>query len=249
MFADLADAALVAHRADVETATRFFRDRVTDLSRSPSGRVMLAHSSRIIGTNAATALGWVDDLRGSLLTPLPAALLTLMEAESTGDATAAERAGRALEQIGARHRAVAAYRLAEDLHQAANRPSHARWCAERAASLVTDAPLSEIDRIVTGPSGPVVPSIPSLAVMSPDASLTATVELSGLTKRELEITHLVAQGLSNQEIAIRLFLSVRTVESHVLQARTKLGAARRRDLGRMVVSRPEEARPPIGGYQ
>ncbi|WP_316316720.1 response regulator transcription factor [Clavibacter michiganensis] len=49
------------------------------------------------------------------------------------------------------------------------------------------------------------------------------------------MAHLIAQGLSNQEIATRLFLSVRTVESHVLQARTKLGAGRRRDLGRIVV--------------
>lgn len=242
VFADLADAALVAHRADVDTATRFFRDRATDLSRSPSGRVMLAHSSRMIGTNAAMALGWVDDLRGTLLTPLPAALVTLMEAESTGDAATAERAARALEQIGARHRAATAYRLAEGLHQAANRPSHARRCAERAASLVAHAQSSEIDRIVTGSSDPAAPSIPSLVAMSPVAVPTpiATVELSGLTKRELEIARLVAQGLSNQEIANRLFLSVRTVESHVLQARTKLGAARRRDLGRLVASRRED---------
>jgi DNA-binding CsgD family transcriptional regulator len=62
----------------------------------------------------------------------------------------------------------------------------------------------------------------------------AAADLSALTRRELEVALLIAQGLSNQEIATRLFLSVRTVESHVLQARTKLGAGRRRDLGRLV---------------
>ncbi|ARJ05194.1 hypothetical protein B5808_08210 [Cnuibacter physcomitrellae] len=55
-----------------------------------------------------------------------------------------------------------------------------------------------------------------------------------LTRREREIALLVEQGLSNREIAVRLFLSVRTVESHVYQARTKVNAGSRRELGRLV---------------
>ncbi|WP_378146223.1 LuxR C-terminal-related transcriptional regulator [Cnuibacter sp. UC19_7] len=55
-----------------------------------------------------------------------------------------------------------------------------------------------------------------------------------LTRREREIALLVEQGLSNREIAVRLFLSVRTVESHVYQARTKVSARSRRELGRLV---------------
>lgn len=51
-----------------------------------------------------------------------------------------------------------------------------------------------------------------------------------LTAREREVAVLAARGLSNREIAGRLFLSVRTVESHVYLARRKLGAASRRDL-------------------
>jgi predicted ATPase/DNA-binding CsgD family transcriptional regulator len=45
---------------------------------------------------------------------------------------------------------------------------------------------------------------------------------SGLSARELEVAELVAQGLSNKAIASRLQLSVRTVESHVRHALTKL---------------------------
>ncbi|WP_438354998.1 LuxR C-terminal-related transcriptional regulator [Microbacterium sp. CJ88] len=40
-------------------------------------------------------------------------------------------------------------------------------------------------------------------------------------------------------MAQRLFLSVRTVESHVYQARAKIGARSRGELGRMVAGRPE----------
>ncbi|SDQ20851.1 LuxR C-terminal-related transcriptional regulator [Microbacterium sp. cf332] len=55
-----------------------------------------------------------------------------------------------------------------------------------------------------------------------------------LTPRELEIARLVGQGLSNRQIAHALFLSVRTVESHIYQARAKLSARNRADLGSLV---------------
>lgn len=55
-----------------------------------------------------------------------------------------------------------------------------------------------------------------------------------LTAREREIALLADGGLTNREIATKLFLSVRTVESHVYQARMKVGAASRRELGRLV---------------
>ena len=44
-----------------------------------------------------------------------------------------------------------------------------------------------------------------------------------LGTREEEVGTLVAQGLSNKDIAARLFLSVRTVETHVHHLLNKLG--------------------------
>ena len=51
-----------------------------------------------------------------------------------------------------------------------------------------------------------------------------------LTEREREVTSLATQGLSNRDIAKSLFLSVRTVESHLYQARIKTGQNSRGDL-------------------
>ncbi|MDZ8201278.1 helix-turn-helix transcriptional regulator [Microbacterium sp. SSW1-59] len=70
----------------------------------------------------------------------------------------------------------------------------------------------------------------------PPESTRAAVRGSeaSLTRREIEIAGLIAAGLSNRDIAEKLFLSVRTVESHIYQARSKVGALSRGELGEHV---------------
>ncbi len=58
----------------------------------------------------------------------------------------------------------------------------------------------------------------------PNTELIAELELS---KRELEILDLMAQGLSNEEIAARLFVSLSTVKSHNQNLFVKLDVKRR----------------------
>jgi DNA-binding CsgD family transcriptional regulator len=58
-----------------------------------------------------------------------------------------------------------------------------------------------------------------------------------LTDREREIVMLISQGLSSREIAERLTLSVRTVESHVYRAMLKTGTTSRDELAALL-SRP-----------
>jgi NarL family two-component system response regulator LiaR len=53
------------------------------------------------------------------------------------------------------------------------------------------------------------------------------LEQLGLSKRECEILELMAKGLSNQEIATHIFLSVNTVKTHVSNILLKLDAKRR----------------------
>jgi DNA-binding CsgD family transcriptional regulator len=48
-----------------------------------------------------------------------------------------------------------------------------------------------------------------------------------LSAREIEIVELVAEGLTNQEIAERLTISKRTVDNHVSNVFTKTGAKNR----------------------
>ncbi|WP_236239420.1 response regulator transcription factor [Streptomyces sp. CC228A] len=48
-----------------------------------------------------------------------------------------------------------------------------------------------------------------------------------LTKRELEVLELVGEGLSNQQISKRLFLSQATVKSHLVHVFAKLGVESR----------------------
>ncbi|HKT00835.1 MAG TPA: LuxR C-terminal-related transcriptional regulator, partial [Rugosimonospora sp.] len=68
----------------------------------------------------------------------------------------------------------------------------------------------------------------------------------GLTTREAEIAELVMAGLSNQQIASRLYLSRRTVESHLSRVFTKLGV-RSRTAMTSRLSRPAHQTEDTGG--
>jgi DNA-binding CsgD family transcriptional regulator len=57
----------------------------------------------------------------------------------------------------------------------------------------------------------------------------------GLTRRELEVLALVKDGLTNGDIAARLFISEKTVDNHVSALLAKLGVGSRRDAARIAV--------------
>ena len=72
----------------------------------------------------------------------------------------------------------------------------------------------------------------------------ATAEDSGigsLTKRELEIAELITDRLTNPQIAEKLFLSKKTVESHIRNLFVKLGASSRVEVARIVERDRREA--------
>jgi NarL family two-component system response regulator LiaR len=55
----------------------------------------------------------------------------------------------------------------------------------------------------------------------------AALTESGISQRELEVLQLMSEGLSNQEIADRLFVSLNTVKTHASGLFSKLGVKRR----------------------
>lgn len=61
----------------------------------------------------------------------------------------------------------------------------------------------------------------------PFAVNEAQLKHLGITKRELEILELIAQGMSNREIAEKLFVSENTVKTHSSRLFDKLSAKRR----------------------
>ncbi|HEV3379325.1 MAG TPA: response regulator transcription factor [Thermoleophilaceae bacterium] len=58
-----------------------------------------------------------------------------------------------------------------------------------------------------------------------------------LTEREVEVLRLIARGHTNREMAERLYLSIRTVESHRARIQRKLGRSSRSDLVDYVIER------------
>jgi DNA-binding NarL/FixJ family response regulator len=97
--------------------------------------------------------------------------------------------------------------------------------------LLKDVPPEELlfgIRAVHSGDAVVAPSttrrlIDRFAPMLPSQAADAEPDLSGLTVREREVLMLIAQGLSNTEIADRLFVSEATVKTHVGRVLAKLG--------------------------
>jgi DNA-binding CsgD family transcriptional regulator len=60
-----------------------------------------------------------------------------------------------------------------------------------------------------------------------EADLPERLRASGITGREADVLELIARGLTNREIAARMFLSPRTVEKHLASLLIKTGLRRR----------------------
>lgn len=103
---------------------------------------------------------------------------------------------------------------------------------------ISGAEISDAVRRVAG--GDAVFS-PRLAGFVLDAFGTSEVavedELDKLSARELEVMRLIARGYSYKEVAKALFISIKTVESHVSAVLRKLQLSSRHELTRWAVDR------------
>jgi ATP/maltotriose-dependent transcriptional regulator MalT len=125
----------------------------------------------------------------------------------------ADEDGDGLDQVAARFAGLPARLLAAEvslyaraIHQRSGSPTKAAASAARAAAWLAETGDARTPRTAQTPAA------------------------DPLTRREREIAELAASGLSNREIAERLVVSVRTIESHVYRVCGKLGVSDRREL-------------------
>lgn len=112
--------------------------------------------------------------------------------------------------------------------------------AGASAFLLKDSDADELIRavrVVTGGDALLSPTVTRRVIETfvrrpARGTRAATRDVACLTEREREIVAMVAQGLSNQEIAKHLVISPATARTHVSRAMTKLGA---RDRAQLVV--------------
>jgi DNA-binding NarL/FixJ family response regulator len=88
--------------------------------------------------------------------------------------------------------------------------------------LLKEAPLSDLVRAVEMAAGGQTYVDPGLAGVL--ASSDAAAKATRLTQRERDVLRLLADGLTNEEIGKRLFISPETVRTHVRKAMDKLDA-------------------------
>jgi len=130
--------------------------------------------------------------------------------------SAFERFGHVYETARSRTRLAAVLQAAGHTSEAAEQLAAAQMVA---TGLGAEPLLAEI-RALAGRSaaGPAVPAALAAPASRRDEPLTA---------RETEVLALVAQGRSNREIALQLFISAKTVSVHVSNILAKLGASGR----------------------
>src|SRR5689334_3888580 len=71
------------------------------------------------------------------------------------------------------------------------------------------------------------PKVVEVEISGPFEVNEANLKRLGISRREYEVLELIAQGLSNQDIADKLFISHSTVKTHVSNVLAKLDANRR----------------------
>jgi DNA-binding CsgD family transcriptional regulator len=185
-------------------AGRQLLDDAAALDEMPGLTPQLAYDAMRAGTPAAAEL---EEMAARCESRLVSAYAQHAAAKAARDGSALLAAADEMAAIGARRYAVEAASDAATAFVAGGRGDSARRAAARARELHVADQGGEL---------PVIDGLDTTAVE--------------LTPREAQLIDLASQGLSNAEIADRLILSVRTVETHLYRGMQKLGVSDRREL-------------------
>jgi len=189
--------------------------------------------ARLALPDSAAAQDWVDRVGADLTARgIPGTLPALDHAAGLVE-LAAGRTGKARERLRAAHEAWTAR----------GRWWEGQWCAlDLARCALASNRRTEASGLVDGVRA-------AASAQAATALLKACEDLgsrldehdavppwSPLTLRELEVARLVAQGLTNREIAEGLHITVRTAGSHLEHIGAKLGTSRRSEIATWVTS-------------
>jgi DNA-binding NarL/FixJ family response regulator len=202
-----ADAWAAYADGDPPRAQRLLLDAATQLSGSPVHVARCSYEAMRAAAPARTLVQTLNDLRARCDARLVAAYADHAAARAADDGAALLAVVDEMQQIGALRYATEAAAHAADAFAREGREDSARRAAARSCELL--------------PSGQrgLAPAMVELD----DAAVT-------LTPREAQLVDLASRGLSNADIADRLVVSVRTVESHLYRAMQKLGINDRHQL-------------------
>jgi DNA-binding CsgD family transcriptional regulator len=192
---------------DPVRARQLLLDAATQLSPSPVHAARLTYEAMRAGASAPRLVEPLEDMRARCDARLVAAYAHHAAARAADDGVALLQVTDEMEQIGALRYATEAAAHAADAFAREGREDSARRAAARSRDLNARG------------QGGLLPAMNEL-------NATAVA----LTPRETQLVQLASDGVSNAEIADRLVLSVRTVESHLYRAMQKLGVSDRHEL-------------------
>ncbi len=228
LLADAVETFLLGDRVDADVARRLVDDPDAP-SFLPSGSaatalVAVARAHHRLGHADAFA-DWIallrafDDGEGQL----SAWAELLLVPDAATPAAAAAHFGRAAELFGAVHRPTSAASCVLRALRASPRgldPATVDRAARQLERSGRPDLAAEIDGLAR-----------RYALVAPSAAgRSRTPPPSGLTRREQEVAQAVASGLTNKEAAEQLFISVRTVTTHLERIYAKLGITSRAEL-------------------
>jgi DNA-binding NarL/FixJ family response regulator len=165
----------------------------------------------------------LSELAAAIDAPILPLYATHAHGLADDDAASLLTAGDGFEALGCLLLAAEAFTAAAAVLRAGGRAASARAAGARAAALLARCKGART---------------PALAGVEAAASLTP---------RERDVATLAAHGIPNREIARRLVVSVRTVESHLAQTYRKLSVSDRRELAELMATgtahAPNQASP------
>ncbi|MGY1760661.1 ATP-binding protein [Geodermatophilus sp. SYSU D00779] len=228
---EAAEAAVALAEGDPATAAATAARAVRRRTTLPAFTLALAADAQLAAGNregAAAAAAALDDLSPGA--PYPAALAAVVRGRLARDPDRLTRAAADLARLGFRYEAAVADVDAAEVTEAPADADGRLPAALRTLDQLGARPQADRARRLLRRQGRRVPAPARAHRRSP------------LSRREEEVVRLVARGLSNAEVAQRLYLSPRTVTTHLQHVYARLQLGSRAALVRYVLEElPQDA--------